>query len=233
MDRLEMLQSLDGNGRCRWPILERGSRASGLAVPSLGLATDQQFSEALECAKNGTESLRLPEADGARHRLLQELLEVMAADGELAPLEKKLYAVAAAAMGLSAEDLDRKNRRVDVRERRDLWWVFSPTCFRRLEPQWLDLDGAVACPPRFGLFWRDSRRRTDLLPWADLSGWSQGFVDPSGPERLRGRAPRSRRPASRHPRGSRPIADRSNETLVTKDPTCRLRAVPQADDRSP
>ncbi len=70
--------------------------------------TDEQFTEALQFAKAGPSSLRLPESRADRERLLRELLEVMAADGELAPVEKKLYAVAATAMGLSAKDLDEK-----------------------------------------------------------------------------------------------------------------------------
>lgn len=37
-----------------------------------------------------------------------KILMVMAAAGELAPIEKKLYALAAVAMGLSAEDFDEK-----------------------------------------------------------------------------------------------------------------------------
>ena len=106
MDRLEMFKALMVMAAADGRFSNEEVELLALRSHCWGL-TDPQFSEALECAKNGTESLRLPEEDGARHRLLQELLEVKAADGELAPLEKKLYAVAAAAMGLSAEDLDR------------------------------------------------------------------------------------------------------------------------------
>ena len=70
--------------------------------------TDEQFTAALEFAKGEAQSLPFPESRGSREKLLRDLLEVMAADGELAPVEKKLYALCAAAMGLSAEDLDDK-----------------------------------------------------------------------------------------------------------------------------
>ena len=70
--------------------------------------TDEQFTAALEFAKGGAQSLPFPESRESREKLLRDLLEVMAADGELAPVEKKLYALSAAAMGLSAEDLDDK-----------------------------------------------------------------------------------------------------------------------------
>jgi len=72
--------------------------------------TDEQVTEALELAKTGTTPWAFPETQQGREKLLQDLLEVMAADGELAPVEKTLYAHAAAAMGVSAEDL---NQRLD------------------------------------------------------------------------------------------------------------------------
>jgi len=80
-----------------------------LALPShrWGL-TDAQFADALEFAKSGATSLPFPEDPKDRERLLRDMPEVMAADGELAPVEKKLYALAAVSMGLSGEDHDEK-----------------------------------------------------------------------------------------------------------------------------
>lgn len=70
--------------------------------------TDEQFAEALEFAKREPTSLTIPETPQDRERLLRDLLEIMAADGELAPAEKNLYARAAASMGFSADALDER-----------------------------------------------------------------------------------------------------------------------------
>ena len=68
--------------------------------------TDQQFEEALRSATSGDAQLVIPETRDERINLLRELLEVMAADGELAPLEKQLFAGAAAKMEISEAELN-------------------------------------------------------------------------------------------------------------------------------
>lgn len=69
--------------------------------------TDEQFDEALAYTDNAEATVVVPEEPDEQQRLLKNLLEVMAADGELAPVEKRLFALAAAKMGFSGEDLGR------------------------------------------------------------------------------------------------------------------------------
>ena len=68
--------------------------------------TDKQFEEALRIATSGEAQLVIPETREERINLLRELLQVMAADGELAPVEKQLFADAAARMAISQADLN-------------------------------------------------------------------------------------------------------------------------------
>ena len=68
--------------------------------------TDQQFEEALQFATSGDAQMVIPETRDERINLLRELLQVMAADGELAPVEKQLFADAAAKMEISEADLN-------------------------------------------------------------------------------------------------------------------------------
>ena len=107
MERLEMFKILMVMAAADKKFTSEETQLLALRSHRWGL-TDEQFAEALEFAKNGATSLPFPEKPKDRERLLRDMLEVMAADGELAPVEKKLYALAAVAMGLSAEDLDEK-----------------------------------------------------------------------------------------------------------------------------
>jgi uncharacterized tellurite resistance protein B-like protein len=68
--------------------------------------TDRQFEEALRIAASGEAELAIPETPDERTNLLRELLQVMAADGELAPVEKQLFADAAARMEISQAELN-------------------------------------------------------------------------------------------------------------------------------
>lgn len=107
MNRFEMFKTLMVMAAADGKFSSEEIELLALRSHRWGLS-DEQFSESLEFAKSGAETIDFPEDAADRQRLLQDLLEVMAADGELAPVEKRLYALAAAAMGLSAEDLDRK-----------------------------------------------------------------------------------------------------------------------------
>jgi len=107
MQRLEMFKILMVMAAADKKFTSEEAELLALRSHRWGL-TDEQFKEALEFARSGPTSLPFPEAPKDRERLLRDMLEVMAADGELAPVEKKLYALAAGAMGLSGEDLDEK-----------------------------------------------------------------------------------------------------------------------------
>jgi uncharacterized tellurite resistance protein B-like protein len=72
----------------------------------LGL-TDQDVVNALAFARSSEASLAIPAEKNAGRRMLQELIQVMAADGKLDPREKDLFAAAAARVNLEQGELDR------------------------------------------------------------------------------------------------------------------------------
>jgi uncharacterized tellurite resistance protein B-like protein len=69
--------------------------------------SDEQFDEALKFATSSEAKISIPDTHSDRVELLQQLLQMMAADGELAPVEKRLFAEASARMGISGDELDR------------------------------------------------------------------------------------------------------------------------------
>lgn len=71
----------------------------------LGL-TDEEFESCLDFAMSGDASIDLPESAPDRRQLLTGLIQVMAADGVLAEVEKEMFAVTAAKMDISAEELN-------------------------------------------------------------------------------------------------------------------------------
>lgn len=105
MDRFEMFKILMAMAAVDKKFTDEEVEWLALRSHRWGL-TDEQSVEALEFAKRGPTSLTMPESHSDREKLLRDLLEIMAADGELAPAEKNLYARAATAMGFSAEALD-------------------------------------------------------------------------------------------------------------------------------
>jgi uncharacterized tellurite resistance protein B-like protein len=68
--------------------------------------TDEQFSEAIRFAVSPEAVISIPPTKGERHQLLREMIRMMAADGDLAEIEKNLFAVAAATMQVSDAELD-------------------------------------------------------------------------------------------------------------------------------
>lgn len=68
---------------------------------------EDDFKATLEYAGDPDAALTLPESKSQRLQLLSDLVRVMAADGELAELEKNLFALAAAHMDISDAELDR------------------------------------------------------------------------------------------------------------------------------
>ena len=65
-----------------------------------------EYSAALEYASDEEAVFTLPEAHGERLRMLGDLVRVMVADGVLAEVEKQLFAVAAAHMGVTDAELN-------------------------------------------------------------------------------------------------------------------------------
>ena len=68
--------------------------------------TEEQFSEAVAHALSDRAELRIPTQEPERLSMLQDLIRMMAADGELAEVEKQLFATVAAKMKISNEELN-------------------------------------------------------------------------------------------------------------------------------
>jgi uncharacterized tellurite resistance protein B-like protein len=68
--------------------------------------TDDQFQEALEFAKSPTADLEVPAKRQERHEMLADMLRMMAVDGELSDVERRLFAVVAATMGFERDELN-------------------------------------------------------------------------------------------------------------------------------
>lgn len=71
----------------------------------LGL-DEADLGNALEYAISEEAAMKLPRAPEEQERLLSDLIKIMAADGELDEIEKRLFAVAAAKMNVQQTQLD-------------------------------------------------------------------------------------------------------------------------------
>jgi len=72
----------------------------------LGLHEDD-LEKAISFALSGNAKMRLPVDRAEQDQLLEELMCMMAADGQLLEVEKRLFALAAARMGIEKENLDK------------------------------------------------------------------------------------------------------------------------------
>lgn len=68
--------------------------------------TDDEFEALLDEAARGDAELQLPDNHDDRRALLSDLVRMMAADGELHPKEKDLFAVIASKMEISVAELN-------------------------------------------------------------------------------------------------------------------------------
>lgn len=68
--------------------------------------TDQQFGEAMKFSVSPGAVLTIPAQKGERVQLLRQMVRMMAADGDLAEIEKNLFAVAAATMRIDDAELN-------------------------------------------------------------------------------------------------------------------------------
>lgn len=71
----------------------------------LGLQ-EEDLEKAIAYAQGGQATLRLPTNRDDQKNLLAELMRMMAADGQLMEVEKQLFALAAAKMGIDKLDLE-------------------------------------------------------------------------------------------------------------------------------
>lgn len=67
---------------------------------------DKEFHAALEFARSRQAELQVPGDEQERLEMLRDMLRMMAVDGELADIERKLFAVAAASVGLERQDIN-------------------------------------------------------------------------------------------------------------------------------
>jgi uncharacterized tellurite resistance protein B-like protein len=73
---------------------------------SLGLAEDD-LEKAIAFALSGEAKLKFPVDRLEQDRMLADLMRMMAADGKLTEVEKRLFALAAAKMGIEKAELER------------------------------------------------------------------------------------------------------------------------------
>ena len=69
--------------------------------------SDHDFAAAIQYAIQPDAQLTVPETEEEKIAMLEDLLRMMAADGQLAETEKKLFATAAAQMQVDQQQLDR------------------------------------------------------------------------------------------------------------------------------
>ena len=74
-------------------------RAKGWSIP------DEEFAAAIRYAISDDAQFAVPDTREERVAMLQELIRMMAADGDLAEVEKNLFATAAVTMGFSNDEL--------------------------------------------------------------------------------------------------------------------------------
>lgn len=71
----------------------------------LGLA-EEDLEKAIDFALSGKAKLRFPVDRAEQDQMLSDLIRMMAADGKLTEVEKRLFALAAAKMGIEKQNLD-------------------------------------------------------------------------------------------------------------------------------
>jgi uncharacterized tellurite resistance protein B-like protein len=103
IDKLRNLLSLaaaDGT------LSEREIRFLSARVVKWGIP-EHEFAEAVEFALAHRGELTLPRGHEAGLDLLREMVQMMAADGELTESEKRMFATAAAHLNVSQSEIDR------------------------------------------------------------------------------------------------------------------------------
>jgi uncharacterized tellurite resistance protein B-like protein len=68
--------------------------------------TDQQFHATLAEIKTEEPKLEIPDDAAQRRELLRDMLRMMAVDGELAEVERRLFAVVSASMAIETAELN-------------------------------------------------------------------------------------------------------------------------------
>ena len=69
--------------------------------------TDSEFGEALKYSISPEAHISIPSTKGECFQLLKEMVRMMAVDGDLAEIEKNLFAVTAATMQINDDELNK------------------------------------------------------------------------------------------------------------------------------
>ncbi|AMV32169.1 Dna-J like membrane chaperone protein [Pirellula sp. SH-Sr6A] len=67
---------------------------------------EADLGKAVAFALSDDASLKLPKAKNEQLAMLEDLMKIMAADGKLSEVEKRLFALAAAKMGIEKQELE-------------------------------------------------------------------------------------------------------------------------------
>jgi uncharacterized tellurite resistance protein B-like protein len=105
MDRLESFRNLLVMAAADGKMTEEEVTYLSLRSVRWGI-TNEQFRAALEYATDPNSKMSLPATKAEALEMLGDLIRMMAIDGELADVEKQLFAIAAAKMDISATELD-------------------------------------------------------------------------------------------------------------------------------
>lgn len=68
--------------------------------------SDHEFAEAIRYALSPEAALTMPPGKAQRREMLQDLVRTMAADGQMSDIEKQLFAIAAAHLDLTEDELN-------------------------------------------------------------------------------------------------------------------------------
>ncbi len=105
MERLDLLKNLVVMSSADGSLSEEEIALLIDRCSALGL-TEDDLEKAISFALSSQASLALPKERSEQEAVLEDLMRMMAADGQLAESEKRLFALAAAKMGFPAEDLE-------------------------------------------------------------------------------------------------------------------------------
>lgn len=105
MERLDLLKNLVVMSAADGSLSEEEIALLIDRCSALGL-TEDDLEKAISFALSSEASLALPKDREDQEEVLEDLMRMMAADGELAESEKRLFALSAAKMGFPAEELE-------------------------------------------------------------------------------------------------------------------------------
>jgi uncharacterized tellurite resistance protein B-like protein len=105
MERLDHLKNLVVMAAADGSLSEQEISLLIDRCSELGLS-EEDLEKAISFALSGDAKLRFPIDRAEQNKMLADLIRMMAADGKLSEIEKRLFALAAAKMGVEREELD-------------------------------------------------------------------------------------------------------------------------------